>query len=138
MIANKLKAALGSTAYNGRWLRRAWLGPVSGWAGDVPGCTSCNASQVGMYSAPLGWAMMAGIYKDAPEVAKTVVDSLVQECSEGKGWMYGFGYRCNSSYSPVTDGAGSWPAVNHPLILGLLEAKMSGYATDNSVTSPPS
>eukprot|EP00729_Bicosta_minor_P016853 gene16853-26961_t len=125
-IAGRLKKGLKTAAWNGKWLRRAWLGPVSGWAGDAPGCTGCNSSQIGMYSAPLGWAMMAGIYKATPELAKTAAHNVVAECRDA-GWMYGFGYRCNKSYSSL-DGAGTWPAVNHPLILGFLESNMTKLA----------
>jgi len=44
-FASKLKSQLLKEAWNGQWLRRAWLGPERGWVGDSVGRATKECSQ---------------------------------------------------------------------------------------------
>ena len=113
-LAVKIKRGLLEAAWNGHFLRRAWLGPEAGWAGDTG---EAAVTDRGMYSSPLGFAMMAGLFADEPAKLQAAVSSLTEHCRDKGGWHYGYAYRCNISTAPL--GAGMWPAMNHPMVMGL-------------------
>lgn len=100
-FGTELSHALLAEAWNGLWLRRAWLGPGSGWAGDIP---DTNGTLPGYFSAPLGWALLAGTFDHEPRKLALTVARLNRDCREG--WQYGYAYRCVPGQLPP--GSGSW------------------------------
>tara|TARA_B110000208_G_scaffold46860_1_gene62157 strand:- start:269 stop:3316 length:3048 start_codon:yes stop_codon:yes gene_type:complete len=119
-----LKGAIFEQAWNGRWLRRAWLGPDDKWVGTSPAEASVNGTNVTLYSAQVGWALLAGVFDGHEAEEATQVDELHQQCRDGQGWALGFGYRCNNSADP-RPGSGMWPAVNHVTLMGLAAVNRS-------------
>ena len=109
-FASEIKQGLLEAAWNGAWLRRAWLGPDVGWVGDVTG------HGAGVYSSPVGFALLAGLFD--PIRAQTAVDNVLARCRDANGWPYGLAYRCNGTKEL---GSGMWPAMNHPMVMGLVE-----------------
>ena len=135
-MARKLRTAIIDQAFNGKWLRRAWFGPETGWIGDR-GPTALHAP--GVFSAQHGWAMLGGSFDDAPAALNASLVSLQAHCREG--WRFGYAYIC--SRGPTTAGndaatgrrlqqypnaPGMWPAVNHPTVLGLLAVNRTELA----------
>lgn len=122
-LATKLGTAIRSAAWNGKWLRRAWLGLDAGWAGDIDGYDP------GVYSSPVGWALLGNVFDAVPTQRAKAVAAVLNHCRDDAGWRYGFGYRCSKPY-PYAAGSGSWPAQNHPFVMGLLRAGMSDLALE--------
>jgi hypothetical protein len=137
-----LRSKIMSVAWNGQWLRRAWLGPDDGWAGDldldsvdvnaggVPGNGSIASARrtggagsaggstgsahvtpnittdQGMFSAQLGWALLAGVFND--EQQEVAINNLLGRCRPGSyrpagnvtadvPYKLGFTYRCGDA-----------------------------------------
>ena len=123
-LADKLKHAIATSAWNGKWIRRAWLGPDVGWVGDIAGHDS------GIFSAQIGWALYSEVFPGSSRQSKIMVESMTEQCRDG--WPYGFAYRCNTS-SPLL-GSGTWPAINHPTIIGLAKSGYVPLAWDEFVS----
>jgi hypothetical protein len=104
----------GEVAWNGQWLRRAWCSNGTGgnWLGDVTG------TKPGVFTPQHGFAMLGGAFDQAPEQLATVVALLTTRC-RAQDFPFGIPYRCEAK--PVGEAAcpGMWPALTHPLILGL-------------------
>jgi len=51
-------------AFNGRWLRRAWLDNITGWVGDLTTATPGipRLGYEGVFSAQHGWAFAGGVF----------------------------------------------------------------------------
>ena len=118
-FAAEIREGLLEAAWNGAWLRRAWLGPDVGWVGDVAGHGS------GLYSSPVGFALLAGLFDGDPTKARTAVANVVARCRDASGWRYGFAYRCSGTNEL---GSGMWPAMNHPMVMGLVETGQAELA----------
>eukprot|EP01051_Picozoa_sp_SAG22_P002904 SAG22_NODE_135_length_18211_cov_560.916519_11_plen_150_part_00 len=114
-----LKAALLGQAWNGQYLRRAWLGPEIKWVGTSPAEAAANGSNVTLYSAPVGWALLADAFAGRPAAQRVQVAALLAQCRNAD-WPLGLGYRCNNTADP-RPGSGMWPAVNH---VGLASPKI--------------
>lgn len=114
--------ALLRKAFNGQWLRRAWLGNASGWAGDTTGFKK------GMYAPQHGWAFRGGVFDNASPELDAVLASLQSHCREG--WNYGLGYECDAVHGAGPPGpeSGFWPALTHPAVIGLLAVNRSAVA----------
>ena len=111
-----LKEAIFAQAWNGRWLRRAWLGEDIKWVGTSPAEVE-NGTNVTLYSAQVGWALLAGVFEGHAAEEAVQIEQLHEQC-RGKDWTLGFGYRCNNTADP-RPGSGMWPAVNHVTLMGL-------------------
>ena len=109
-FGTQLRHALVDQAWNGRWLRRAWLGARIKWVGTSPEEADVNGSNVTMYSAQTGWALLANAFEGRKSDEQKQVASLLSQC-RNEDWRLGFGYRCNNSVDP-RPGSGMWPAVN--------------------------
>ena len=124
-------------AFNGKWLRRAWFGNETGWIGDTHG------KGVGMFSAQHGWSMLGNVFGPAPgaPALTATLASLAVHCRDG--WDYGYAYICDPAAPPPLNGSrvhahgsvaqypnapGMWPAVDHPIILGLLAVNQTALA----------
>lgn len=118
-FAQKNREGLMSAAWNGKYLRRAFFGKA-GWIGDLEG------EHAGMFSAPHAWAMLGGVFDQASGVVETITASLVEHCREG--WPYGFAYDCESDEAWRSSQAGMWPAIDHPIVLGLAEVGQTELA----------
>ena len=53
-FGKSLKEAIFTQAWNGRWLRRAWLGTDVKWVGTAPAEAHSNGTNVTLYSAQIG------------------------------------------------------------------------------------
>eukprot|EP01043_Picozoa_sp_COSAG02_P054018 COSAG02_NODE_6054_length_3836_cov_2.445068_3_plen_171_part_00 len=104
-----LKEGLFSQAWNGRWLRRAWLGPNIKWVGTSPEEAAVNGTNATLYSAQAGWSLLANVFNGRKDAEQTQVASLLAQC-RNDDWALGFGYRCNNTADP-RPGSGMWPAV---------------------------
>ena len=111
-----LKEAIFAQAWNGRWLRRAWLGEDIKWVGTSPAEVG-NGTNVTLYSAQVGWALLANVFEGHAAEEAVQIKQLHEQC-RGKDWTLGFGYRCNNTLDP-RPGSGMWPAVNHVTLMGL-------------------
>jgi hypothetical protein len=137
-------------AFNGKWLRRAWLDNVTGWVGDLPSPTRGIPilGYEGVFSAQHGWAFAGGSFDgDGGGALNTTLASLHEHCR--KPYRYGYAYICGPLEDPhppqqttvagsngaatgtggqasarrrlqFSDAPGMWPAVNYPTVLGLL------------------
>ena len=116
-FADGLKHQLLTEAWDpAGWLRRAWLGPSMGWVGS----SASTDVDGGVFSAPVGWALLAGVFDDVPARGLQQVGTLLTHC---RGAMpIGFPYRCRQG--PLPPGSGAWPAQNHPMVMGL--ARVNG------------
>ena len=74
-----IKRAIFESAWNHKWLRRAWLGPNVSWVGDDRG------TNVGLYSAQVGWALLADVFSGHKAEEETQVQQLLSQC-RGKNW----------------------------------------------------
>ena len=118
-FGSELKETIFEQAWNGQWLRRAWLGDDVKWVGTSPAEASVNGSQVSLYSAQVGWALLANVFEGHAAEEATQIEQLHQQCrGDESGWALGFGYRCINSADP-RPGSGMWPAVNHITLMGL-------------------
>jgi hypothetical protein len=129
-FGESLRVTLWQEAWNGRWLRRAWLGPNVKWVGTKPEEAPENGTQVTLYSAQVGWALLADVFRDQPTAEATQVAELLAQCRNQSGpnhWPLGFGYRCNNSADP-RPGSGAWPAVNHVTLMGLASRNYTAAA----------
>lgn len=142
-------------AFNGKWLRRAWFGNQTGWIGDT-GASAAHGK--GMFSAQHGWAMLGDVFASDASALNATLTSLAAHCREG--WAYGYAYICDPATPPPAqqlqgtpsrsggsvvggrDGGsvtqypnapGMWPAVDHPIILGLLAANRTQLAWEEYV-----
>jgi hypothetical protein len=74
---------------------------------------------VSLYSAQVGWALLANVFEGHAAEEATQIEQLHQQCrGDESGWALGFGYRCINSADP-RPGSGMWPAVNHITLMGL-------------------
>mmetsp|Transcript_8216 Transcript_8216/g.15678 ORF Transcript_8216/g.15678 Transcript_8216/m.15678 type:complete len:1239 (-) Transcript_8216:96-3812(-) len=96
-FADTVSEAILEHAWNGEWLNRAWLGKDQGWVGGKTG------SRAGVFSSPLGWAMMADLFKKNQTQTEKVVKNLLVHCRDG--WPYGFAYECDVSNDTASSGA---------------------------------
>ena len=118
----------------GKWLRRAWFGDQTGWIGDY-GAAAVHGK--GMFSAQHGWSMLGGVFNAAPEALNATLTSLTTHCRAGSN--YGYAYICDPARPPPSrpssrnllqypNAPGMWPAVDHPIIMGLLAVNKSALA----------
>ena len=129
-------------AFNGRWLRRAWLDNVTGWVGDVPVHTPGIPllGFAGVFSAQHGWAFAGGVFDSDAAALNATVHSLLKYC-RSEHMPYGFQYICGPLENPgqsggsshrrhlqFSDAPGMWPAVNYPMILGLVAVNRTRLA----------
>jgi hypothetical protein len=97
--------------WNGKWLKRAWLGPKLGWLGDET-----------LWIEPQPWAILGGVTsaEQSREVVKHV-DSLLRQgplgaaqMSDGPDMRSGGG----NSFGTLERGA-IWPSLNQTLVWAL-------------------
>jgi hypothetical protein len=102
------------SAWNGQWLRRAWCGNITGghWVGDTSG------EKPGVFTPQHGFAMLGGVFDAAPKEMATVVSLLKSRC-RSNDFPFGFPYRCEAKVVGEAACPGMWPALDHPLLLGL-------------------
>ena len=104
----------------------AWAGCQM--VGTSPAEASFNGTNVALYSAQVGWALLAGVF-EGHEVEETrQIEQLHEQCRNDNGWALGFGYRCNNSADP-RPGSGMWPAVNHVTLMGLGDTQANPTTT---------
>jgi hypothetical protein len=116
--AEELRAAMMKHAWNGQWLRRAWLGSQVGWIGDLDNTGNLS----GLYSAQQGFALLGGVFDEHVEDLAAVLESLEDRC---RG-PYGYNYLCfNNSGS---GDSGNWAALDHPLLMGLARMNQTALA----------
>ena len=98
--------------WNGKWVRRAWLGPTSGWLGEN-----------GLWLEPQPWAILAGVV--TPEQARRLVDVMEEELRRGSpiGAMQMNRSQDSLAAAMVETGTsvngGIWPSLNATLIWAL-------------------
>lgn len=119
-------------AFNGKWLRRAWFGNQTGWIGDT-GKAAVHAK--GMFSAQHGWSMIGGVFDSDLTALNATLGSLATHCRAGK---FGYAYICDQAGSTAAGSSrhllqypnapGMWPAVDHPIVLGLLAVNRTDLA----------
>lgn len=98
--------------WNGKWFKRAWLGPKLGWLGDTT-----------LWIEPQPWAILAGVTTDAQtrELVKTMNELLrrgplgATQMSDGPD-MRSAGW---SSVGTLELGA-IWPSLNQTLVWALM------------------
>lgn len=163
-FADRNRRAIMRHAFNGKWLRRAWLNAETGWVGDLtnptPGIPILGYE--GVFSAQHGWAFGGGVFDNVSALNKTIA-SLLAHCREP--YKYGFAYICGPLEDPqsspanttttsrskhamlssdkgrtpassrarrrrlqFSDAPGMWPAVNYPMVLGLLAINRTDLA----------
>jgi Glycosyl hydrolase 36 superfamily, catalytic domain len=101
------------TQWNGKWLRRAWLGPKIGWLGETT-----------LWIEPQPWALLAGV--TTPEQSRELVhtmDALLRQGPLGAAQMSdGPDMRATGSTSVGTLELGAiWPSLNQTLVWALAE-----------------
>jgi hypothetical protein len=96
-----------------QWLRRAWLGPDIKWVGTSPAEAAVNGSNITLYSAQVGWALLADAFAGHAEAERAQVRSMVSQCRDDENWKLGFGYRCNNTADP-RPGSGVWAVRGTP------------------------
>lgn len=99
-------------AWSGKWLNRAWLGPKRGWIGNST-----------IYVPQNGWAMFGDVFQKNHELSEIIVENLKTICRPRM--PTGFQYKCKEE---STGENGMWPALNHPLVLGLLKINQTTLA----------
>ena len=88
-------------AFNGKWLRRAWLDNVTGWVGDLPNLTPGIPilGYEGVFSAQHGWAFAGGSFDgDGGRALNATLASLHEHCR--KPYRYGYAYICGPLEDP--------------------------------------
>ena len=107
-----------SQQWNGRWYRRAWLGPTAGWYGDVPS----------LWLEPQPWAIISGAAdpKRARALAATVTALLRTPSPIGAMLANAQSRESDPRDQGVAEEGGIWPAINCTLIWAL--AKVDGAA----------
>ena len=110
------KAAAGQ--WNGRWLRRAWLGPKLGWLGEK-----------GLWLEPQPWAIIGGV--TTPEQTRQLVatvDELLRRPSPIGAIQMDKSSDNSTMAEPGTSiNGGVWPSLNATLIwaLALVDGRMA-------------
>jgi hypothetical protein len=102
--------------WNGKWFRRAWLGPTLGWLGEST-----------LWLEPQPWAIIAGV--TSPDEARTLVASMDESLRKpspiGAMQMDRGPDGEHVSFEPGTAvNGGVWPSLNATLIWAL--AQVSG------------
>ena len=131
-------------AFNGRWLRRAWLSNATGWVGDIPQATPGIPilGYSGVFSAQHGWAFAGGVFDDDAAALNATLASLHEHCR--KPYAFGYAYICGPLEDPhpptpqrrrlqFSDAPGMWPAVNYPTVLGLAAINRTDLAWEEFV-----
>lgn len=102
-----------STQWNGKWLRRAWLGPKFGWLGETT-----------LWIEPQPWALLAGVttLEQSRELVQTM-DTLLRQGPLGAAQMSdGPDMHSTGSTSVGTLELGAiWPSLNQTLVWALAE-----------------
>jgi hypothetical protein len=117
-LAKELRASANSNReatraqWNGRWFRRAWLGPSLGWLGDST-----------LWIEPQPWAMLAGATTDAQSRALVqTMNDLLRHGPLGAAQMSdGPDMRDKDGMSVGTLEMGAiWPSLNQTLVWALM------------------
>ena len=93
-------------AFNGKWLRRAWLDNVTGWVGDLPSPTRGIPilGYEGVFSAQHGWAFAGGSFDgDGGGALNTTLASLHECYIERCVWTKSFISRGHVGESSTVD-----------------------------------
>jgi hypothetical protein len=105
-------------AFNGRWLRRAWLDNITGWVGDLTTATPGipRLGYEGVFSAQHGWAFAGGVFDgdggrggggegssssssgSSSSALNVTLASLHRYCR--KPYPYGYAYICGPLEDP--------------------------------------
>ncbi len=97
--------------WNGRWLKRAWLGPTLGWLGETT-----------LWIEPQPWAIVAGILTPAQNrELVTTMNNLLRQGPIGAAQMSeGPDLHKPGAFAPGTCVRGAvWPSLNQTLIWAL-------------------
>ena len=100
-----------SRQWNGRWYRRAWLGPTAGWYGDQPS----------LWLEPQPWAMISGAAdkERARQLAGTLTRLLRDPSPIGAMLANAESRESDPKDQGVAEEGGVWPAINCTLIWAL-------------------
>ena len=100
-----------SEQWNGRWYRRAWLGPTAGWYGDEPS----------LWLEPQPWAVISGAA--ATDRARTLCATLTTLLRNPSPIGAMLANAASTESDPkdqgVAEEGGVWPAINCTLIWAL-------------------
>ena len=99
-FADSNRRAIMHHAYNGKWLRRAWVDEEIGWIGDLTNTTPGIPilGYEGVFSAQHGWAFAGGVFTEDVSALNTSLASLLEHCR--KPYNYGFAYICGPLEDP--------------------------------------
>ena len=101
--------------WTGKWLRRAWLGPTTGWLGEK-----------GLWLEPQPWAIIAGVTspQQSNELVATMDELLRRDSPIGAMQMNQSSDNLPAAIvEPGTSvGGGIWPSLNATLVWALAKA----------------
>ena len=110
------KAAAGQ--WNGRWLRRAWLGPTLGWLGEK-----------GLWLEPQPWAIIGRVTtpRQTGQLVATVDELLRRPSTIGAMQMNRSADNATMADPGTSINGGVWPSLNATLIwaLALVDGRMA-------------
>jgi len=90
----KNRRAIMQHAFNGKWLRRAWLDNATGWVGDIsrstPGIPILGYE--GVFSAQHGWAFAGGVFEIGPDESNSALNETLASLHEHCRKPYPYGY----------------------------------------------
>eukprot|EP01052_Picozoa_sp_SAG31_P020975 SAG31_NODE_1600_length_7791_cov_15.201508_3_plen_643_part_00 len=100
-FAEQNRIAIKAAAWNGQWLRRAWLDNETGWVGDIAAKTPGipRLGYEGVFSAQHGWAYSGGVFEGDEAALNKSLRSLLTHCRTNST-PYGFQYICGPLEKP--------------------------------------